>query len=57
MQFTTFSVYMSYIWESRATGAAALSVLSFLITWTGMLAIIVVGNRLGRGMTQIGGTG
>lgn len=56
MQFTTFSVYMSYVWESRATGAAALSVLSFLITWTGMLAIIVVGNRLGRGMTQIGGT-
>ncbi|MHA5054539.1 ABC transporter permease [Streptomyces sp. SD15] len=56
MQFTTFAVYMSYVGESRATGAAALSVISFLITWTGMLSIIVVGTRLGRGTVQIGST-
>ena len=52
MQFTTFAVYINYIGESQATGAAALSLMSFAITWFAMLAILFVGRRLGRGGRQ-----
>ena len=53
MQFTTFAVYINYIGESQATGAAALSLMSFAITWLAMLAILFVGRRLGRGARQL----
>lgn len=56
LQFTTYAVYMSYVWESRATSAAALSVLSFAITWSAMLAILLVGERLGGRGVQTRGT-
>jgi len=56
LQFTTYAVYMSYVWESRGTGAAALSIISFLITWLAMLGFLLVGKRLGRDAAQIGGT-
>jgi putative spermidine/putrescine transport system permease protein len=56
MQFQTFAVYISYIGETRATGAAALSLMSFAITWVAMLGILLVGRRIGGRQAQVGGT-
>jgi putative spermidine/putrescine transport system permease protein len=56
MQFQTFAVYISYIGETRATGAAALSLMSFAITWIAMLGILLVGRRIGGRTAQVGGT-
>lgn len=56
MQFTTFAVYINYVGETQATGAAALSLISFGITWLAMLGILLVGRRIGGRQVQIGGT-
>jgi putative spermidine/putrescine transport system permease protein len=53
--FSTFSVYINYIGETRATPAAALTLLSFGITWIAMLGILVLGRQLGGRQVQIGG--
>jgi len=42
--FNTFPVYIEFINESQAQPAAALSLLSFLITWAAMLALLFVGR-------------
>ncbi len=42
--FNTFPVYIEFINESQAYPAAALSLLSFVITWAAMLAILLVGR-------------
>ncbi len=55
MLFSTFSVYINYIGETRATGAAALTLISFAITWVAMLGILVLGRQLGGRQVQIGG--
>ena len=56
MQFTTFAVHIQYVGETQATGAAALSIISFAITWVAMLGILLVGRRIGGRQVQIGGT-
>ena len=56
MQFTTFAVYINYVGATQATGAAALSLLSFAITWVAMLGILLLGRRPGVRQVQIGGT-
>ena len=55
MQFTTFAVYINYVGATQATGAAALSLLSFAITWIAMLGILLLGRRPGVRQVQIGG--
>lgn len=49
--FNTFAVYISYIGQTSATQAAALTLLSFLITWLAMLGVLITG----RGQAQLGG--
>ncbi len=49
--FNTFAVYINYIGQTSATQAAALTLLSFLITWIAMLGVLVTG----RGQAQLGG--
>jgi putative spermidine/putrescine transport system permease protein len=49
--FNTFAVFMNEIGQHEATEAAALSMVSFLITWGAMLGVLVVG----RGRAPVGG--
>ncbi|HTU54180.1 MAG TPA: spermidine/putrescine ABC transporter permease [Acetobacteraceae bacterium] len=49
--FNTFAVYINYVGQTSATEAAALTLLSFLITWLAMLGVLLTG----RGQVQIGG--
>jgi putative spermidine/putrescine transport system permease protein len=49
--FRTFAVFMNQIGQHEATEAAALSMVSFLITWGAMLGVLVVG----RGRAPVGG--
>jgi len=53
--FNTFSVYINYIGETHATPAAALTLISFAITWVAMLGLLVLGRQLGARQVQIGG--
>lgn len=53
--FSTFSVYINYIGETRATAAAALTLISFVVTWVSMLGILLLGRQLGGRQVQIGG--
>lgn len=55
MLFYTFPVYINYIGESHATPAAALTVISFAITWAAMLGILFVERQLSGRQAQIGG--
>ena len=45
--FDTFPVYIQYINETQAYPAAAVSLMSFGITWAAMLALLIVGRRTG----------
>lgn len=57
MQFPTFAVYIGYVGQTQATGAAALSLLSFAITWVAMLGILFAAGRgAGARSAQVGGT-
>jgi len=57
LQFNTFAVYISYIGQTQATGAAALALLSFAITWVAMVTILFVAGRGPSGRAaQVGGT-
>lgn len=49
--FNTFAVYINYVGQTSATEAAALTLLSFLITWLAMLGVLLTG----RGQVQLGG--
>ena len=51
--FDTFPIYIQYINQTQAYPAAAVSLMSFGITWLAMLALLVVGR--GRAF-QIGGS-
>jgi putative spermidine/putrescine transport system permease protein len=51
--FDTFPVYIQYINETKAYPAAAVSLMSFGITWLAMLALLLVGR--GRPL-QVGAT-
>ena len=52
--FNTFAVYINYIGQVNGTGAAALSLFSFVVTWIGMLGILAGGSR---GQVRTGGVG
>jgi putative spermidine/putrescine transport system permease protein len=54
--FYTFPVYINYIGQTQANPAAALTIISFGITWLAMIGILLVGRRPGRGAVQVGGT-
>jgi putative spermidine/putrescine transport system permease protein len=49
--FRTFAVMINQIGQNAATEAAALSMVSFLITWAAMLGVLLAG----RGGVQLGG--
>jgi putative spermidine/putrescine transport system permease protein len=53
--FNTFPVYINYTGQTQANPAAALTIISFGITWAAMVGILLVGRRPGRGAVQIGG--
>ncbi|MGI8827694.1 MAG: ABC transporter permease [Chloroflexota bacterium] len=56
-QFQTFSVYIQYIGSVKANPAAALSIISFTLTWGLMLSILIIGRQRGpQQQTQIGTT-
>ena len=50
--FHTFAVLINEVGQNAPTEAAALSTLSFLITWVAMLGVLVAG----RGQTQLAGS-
>ncbi len=50
--FNTFPVYINYIGETKAYPAAALSIVSFAITWIAMLGLLFVGRGRGRRVAQ-----
>ena len=52
--FTTFPTYINYIGQTKANPAAALTIISFGITWLALLGILLVGRRPGRGAVQVG---
>ena len=52
--FKTFPTYIQYINETQAYPAAAVSLMSFGITWVAMLSILLVGRR-GGARVQVGG--
>ncbi len=52
--FKTFPTYIQYINETQAYPAAAVSLMSFGITWVAMLSILLVGRR-GGARAQVGG--
>jgi putative spermidine/putrescine transport system permease protein len=52
--FHTFPTYIQYINETKGFPAAALTLLSFGITWAAMLSILLVGRKRG-GRVQVAG--
>ena len=53
--FHTFPTYIQYINETKAYPAAAVSLMSFGITWAAMLALVLVGRKRGvRGAVVAG---
>jgi putative spermidine/putrescine transport system permease protein len=56
LQFPTFAVHIAYIGQIEAQGAAALSLISFAITWTAMLGLLLAGRRIGGRAAQFAGT-
>ena len=46
-QFHTFPVFLQYVNETEPYGAAALTLISFGITWGAMLSLLFIGRRRG----------
>lgn len=55
MLFNTFPTYINYIGQTFATPAAALTLISFGITWLAMLGIVALERQIGGRQVQIGG--
>jgi putative spermidine/putrescine transport system permease protein len=53
--FNTFPVYINYVGQTQSNPAAALTIISFGITWLAMVGILLLGRRPGRGAIQVGG--
>ena len=53
--FHTFPIYIQYINETKAYPAAAVTLMSFGITWIAMLSLLVVGGRRGGRPAQLAG--
>ena len=51
--FQTFAVYMQYIGETKAQPAAALAIISFMLTWGAMMGLFLLSRRgrVGGGAT------
>src|SRR5690348_10104203 len=54
--FHTFPLFLQYVNETQANPAAALTLLSFGITWLAMLSLLFVGRGRGQRTTFIAGT-
>jgi putative spermidine/putrescine transport system permease protein len=52
--FHTFPTYIQYINESQAYPAAAVSLMSFAITWAAMLSLLLIGRRGGQRTVRVG---
>jgi putative spermidine/putrescine transport system permease protein len=52
--FHTFPTYIQYINESQAYPAAALTLMSFAITWAAMLSLLLIGRQGGRRTVRVG---
>ena len=52
--FHTFPTYIQYINETQAYPAAAVSLLSFGITWAAMLSLLLIGRRGGQRTVRVG---
>jgi putative spermidine/putrescine transport system permease protein len=52
--FHTFPTYIQYINESQGYPAAALTLISFGITWAAMLSLLLIGRRGGRRTVRVG---
>lgn len=55
MLFSSFAVYITYIGQTQANPAAALTLISFAITWIAMLGLLSLGRRANASQAQIGG--
>jgi putative spermidine/putrescine transport system permease protein len=53
--FNTFPVYIDYVEETQAYPAAALTLLSFGITWLAMLSLLFIGRKRPAGLGVIAG--
>lgn len=53
--FHTFPIFLQYVNETQAYPAAALTLLSFGITWAAMLSLLFVGRRRGARAAVIAG--
>ena len=52
-QFHTFPIFLQYVNETQAYPAAAVTLMSFGITWVAMLSLLFVGRGRGARPTQI----
>ena len=52
--FHTFPTYIQYINETQAYPAAAVSLMSFAITWAAMLSLLLIGRRGGQRTVRVG---
>jgi putative spermidine/putrescine transport system permease protein len=57
MLFTSFAVYIAYVGQTQTNPAAALTLISFAMTWMAMLSLLSLGGRAGGDEVQIGGGG
>jgi len=55
MLFNTFATYMQQIGIEQANQAAALAMISLILTWAAMFGILFLGRGVGRRQVQIGG--
>jgi putative spermidine/putrescine transport system permease protein len=53
--FNTFPTYINYIGQTQANPAAALTIISFGLTWLALLGILFVGRRTGRAVAPVAG--
>jgi parallel beta-helix repeat protein len=53
--FNTFPTYINYVGQTQANPAAALTIISFGLTWLALLGILFVGRRPGRGVAPVAG--
>jgi len=53
--FHTFPIFLQYVNESQGFPAGALTLLSFLITWTAMASLLLVGRKRGARGAVIAG--
>lgn len=53
--FRTFPLFLQYVNETQANPAAALTLLSFAITWVAMLSLLFVGRKRGARAAVVAG--